>query len=118
VKLSDETVAATLAEAMVAHERDRAGIMATMAVLDSVMAAIRLVRDAAELKERAAALLAGPAAKRGARSHWVWRRQLAASMRWSADNTPALAAAVVALGVATAQGYQAAAKGEDDAKHA
>jgi hypothetical protein len=101
VKLSDETVATTLAEAMVQECKDRAGVLSAMAVLDATMECCRRTRTADGLRN-------GPMAKRGARSHRVWREHLAEQLA-----SPPLLAVIMALGVQAAAGYADVARGEE-----
>lgn len=106
MKLSDETVAKTLAEAMVQECRDRAGVLSVMSMLDATMECCRRTRTADGLRN-------GPMAKRGARSHRVWREHLAEQLA-----SPVTLAMVLALGVQAAAGYADVAKGAGDAEHA
>jgi len=85
---------------LIKDAQERAAVMAVVSVLDAVTASIRLLAQASDLRE-------GPKAKRGARSHQVWRDMLA----WSNER---MAPVVLALGVSTAAAYSKVAEGAED----
>jgi hypothetical protein len=100
MKLSDETIASTLVQAMAQECKDRASVLSAMAVLDATMECCRRTRTADGLRN-------GPVAKSGARSHRVWREHLAEQLA-----SPPLLAVIMARGVQAAAGYADVARGE------